>query len=98
MNNNSIWSYWLEETPEALYGAMIPGGTMPFQKYWQGQYGNVYQDYMTQLGKQALGGQPPSMLFGDYLGKYPFSQYWNLLSPRVRGLNTALNPSYTWRF
>ena len=94
---DNIWKYWLEDTPQALYGAMLPGGTMPFQKYWKGQYGNVYQDYMGQLGKQALQGQAPSTLFSDYLGKYPFSQYWDLMSPRAKGFNTALNPSLSWR-
>lgn len=97
MAEDNIWKYWLEDTPSALYGAMIPGGTKPFSSYWQGQYGNVYQDYMTQLGKSALQGMPPSLSFGSFLGQYPFSQYWNLLSPSQRGLRTSLYPSLTWR-
>lgn len=83
--NTNPWEYWLEDFPRALYGASIPGGTKPFSDYWRGQYGNVYGDYQTELGKQALAGQPPNLGFGEFLGAYPFSQQYGLMSPRQRG-------------
>ena len=87
-NNNSIWSYWLEDFPRALYGAMMPGGTPTFEDYWKGQYGNVYGDYQTALGQLALAGQPPSTTFGQFLDSYPFASKYNLLSPSQLGYRT----------
>lgn len=85
MPNNNAWSYWLEDFPRARYGAQIPKGAPSFQDYWRGQYGNVYGDYQTALGEMAMAGQPPSLMFGDFLGSYPFAEKYNLLSPRRRG-------------
>lgn len=83
--NNNPWKYWLEDFPRAQYGALIPRGTPSFADYWKSQYGNVYGDYQTALGRQALAGQPPSLGFGQFLGTYPFAERYGLLSPRQRG-------------
>ena len=93
---DNIWSYWAEENPQALYGAMIPSTTPAIQKYWGNQYGDVWQNYMAKLGKMALGGNPPSLNFSEFLGTYPFSQYWNQMSPAQRGVRTGLYPSMRW--
>lgn len=84
-NNANPWSYWLEDFPRAQYGAMIPGGAPSFSDYWRGQYGNVYGQYQTALGRQAMAGQPPSLGFGEFLGDFPFAQQYGLLSPSQRG-------------
>ena len=96
MPNNNPWSFWLEDFPEALYGAMIPKGTPSFMDYWQGQRGNVWQQYQTALGQQALGGQPPSLGFRSFLEDYPFLQRWSLMSPQRRGYRSFM-PGLSWR-
>jgi len=96
MANENPWRYWLEETPSALYQAKIPGGTPSFVDYWQRQQSRVSGQYAGMLGKQALQGQPPSLRFEDFLGDYPWSQYWYQMSPRERGYNMGLSPSMQW--
>jgi len=85
MPNYNIWQDWLADFPRALYGASIPGGTRSFTDYWRSQYGNVYGDYQTALGRQAMAGQPPSLGFGEFLGTFPFAERYGLLSPQRRG-------------
>ena len=97
MPNNNIWSHWLEDFPTAAYQARIPKGTPSFQDYWQRQMSKVMGQYEGALGKQAMAGQPPSLLFSDFLGNYPWTQYWNQMSPGQRGLNLNLSPSVRWR-
>ena len=82
---SSLWKEWLEETPRALYGAMLPTGTPSFTDYWKSQYGNVYGDYMKRLGEMALGGQVPSLDYSSYLSQYPWMRYWQNLAPSQRG-------------
>ena len=97
-NNTNSWSYWAEDFPSALYEAMIPQGTPSFQDYWQRQQSKIYGEYMGALGKQALSGQPPSMMFSEFLGNLPWTQRWYGLSPSQRGLNLGqLAPSLQWR-
>lgn len=95
MPNKNPWRYWLEEAPGALYQAMIPKGTPSFMDYWQRQQSKVMGEYSGALGKQALGGQPPSLFFEDFLGNYPFTQNWYQMSPQKRGLR-SLAPSLRW--
>ncbi len=89
------WQYWLEDFPRAQYGAMMPSGTPSFADYWRGQFGDVYGQYQTALGRQALAGQPPSLGFGEFLGTYPFEQQYGLLSPSQRGFRQPQR--LTWR-
>ena len=95
MPETNPWSYWLQDFPRAEYGALIPGGTPSFTDYWRNQYGNVYGDWQTKLGQMVLGGQAPSLGFGDFLGNYPFAEQYNLLSPRQRGYMQPRN--LQWR-
>lgn len=97
MPGNSIWSYWLEDMPDMLYAGMYPTNTPAQKSYWGNQYGNVWQDYSSKLAKMALGGQEPNLSFSNFLGSYPWSEYWNQLSPREQGARTSLYPSYQWR-
>lgn len=93
---SNVWADWLEDFPQALYGAMQPAVTPRQQQYWGGQYGNVWQDYMRRLGLMALGGQPPGMMFGEFLRGYPFSDYWGQLTPGQRGERISLYPGLKW--
>jgi hypothetical protein len=82
---NNPWAPWLEETPDALYRALIPqnkGGG--FYDYWKSRSNDVYGGYMGALGQQALGGLAPSMSFGDYLNNFKWSDFFNQ-SPSQRG-------------
>lgn len=90
------WAYWLEDFPSALYGASIPKGTPSFMDYWQRQMSKVTGEYAGALGKQAMSGQPPSMMFSEFLGNYPWTQRWQGLSPSQRGYNPNLAPSLRW--
>ena len=97
MADKDLWSYWLEDYPQTLYAGMYPTTTPSMKNYWGGQYGNVWQDYQGKLAKMALQGNPPNLNFNDFLSGYPFSQFWNQLSPSGRGENRSLYPSYNWR-
>lgn len=94
-NNTNPWQFWLEDFPRAQYGASIPSGARSFEDYWRGQYGNVYGDYQTALGQQAMAGQPPSLGFGEFLGGFPFAEQYGLLSPRQRGYR--IPQQLSWR-
>lgn len=93
MANNPFMPF-LEDYPEMLYRAFLPGGTTPFQDYWKSQYGDVYGGYLGQLGKMALAGQEPTTDFYDYLKGYPFLENWYRQSPSQRGETTT--PRLRW--
>ena len=97
MPYNNPWAPWLEDYPSALYQAKIPGGTPSFVDYWQRQQSRVMGQYAGMLGKQVLGGQPPTLSFSDYLGGMNWNKQWYQMSPRQRGLNMGLSPSMNWR-
>ena len=81
------WQFWAEENWPAAYGGFLQKqkGTPSFLDYWKGQQGNVWNQYMGQLGQMALGGQAPSLNFTDYLEDYPWLKNWQALSPSQRG-------------
>lgn len=79
---------FLEDMPETLYNALIPQGSNSFANYSKNKFGNVYGDYMGQLGKMALKGQEPNLSFYDYMQNYPFMKDWYSMSPSQRGINT----------
>ena len=70
------WSYWLEDLPSTLYQAMVPKGTPTFSDYWLRQQSRVMNEYERALGQQAMSGQPPSMMFSEFLKDYPWQQKW----------------------
>ena len=85
MATNDIFSAFLEDNPDMLYRALMPGGTNPFTNYWRSQYGRVYGDYMGGLGKQALAGVAPTQTFADYLSRFNWQNEWQALAPQQRG-------------
>ena len=90
--------YVLPYEPQAQYYSAAPfgggattdspfgGGYAPAaQQYWAGQYGNVMNQYMGQIGQMMKGGQDPTTLnFQDYLDKYPWTQRYTALGPGMR--------------
>jgi hypothetical protein len=79
------WSPFLEDNPETFYNAVSPTGANNFTNYWKNKYSDVYGGYLGKLGQQAIGGQSPSLTFGDYLKDYPFLSEWLRMSPGNRG-------------
>lgn len=96
----NVWSReWLNEFPEAAYGAYRPQtGSRSFLDYWKGQQGNVYNDWWERMGSMARLGQPPNLEFPDFLQGYPWMQRWWELSPSERGERpTLFAPNVRWQ-
>ena len=96
---NNIWGDWLEAEPRAGYfGALANRQFTPAQtSYWGGQFGNVYNRFLGQLGQTAMRGQMPTQTFGGFTGQYPWQQQWGELSRRQRGYReSAFSPSMRW--
>ena len=96
--NYDFFQHWLEDIPEAAYYSAEPfqGGFAPTaQRYWQGQYGNIQNQYMGELGKQLRAGQAPTKTFTDFLGDYPWTERYTAMGPRLRpgGATTRYAPS-----
>ena len=79
-------NYILEKDPKMAYFSAAPfsGATSPMQnQYWQGQFGNVYDQYTGSVGRQLQSGQEPTS-FVDYLSQTPFTERYTSLSPTMR--------------
>ena len=79
-------NYILEKDPKMAYFSAAPfsGATSPMQnQYWQGQFGNVYNQYTGSVGRQLQSGQEPTS-FVDYLSQTPFTERYTSLSPTMR--------------
>ena len=107
MPQENDFSQWLPHEPRAAYYSSEPFGAGPSaaspfgggyspaaQQYWSGQYGNVMNQYEGELGRAMRLGQEPPMSFHDYLGKYPWTERYSSLSPRLRpgGTTSRLAP------
>ena len=95
----NIWQDWLAATPEASYfGVLANRRFTPAQSsYWGGQYGNIYNRFLGQLGQTAMGGRMPTQTFGGFLGQYPWQQQWMNLPRWQRGFReSAFSPSMRW--
>jgi len=103
-NGSNFWQdYILPYEPQVAYYSAAPfgGGTTqasPFgegfspaaQQYWSGQYGNVYNQFMGDVGRSYRRGEEPAMSFVDYLDQYPFTERYTALGPQMRpGSRTA---------
>lgn len=80
------WDWYLEEYPEETYGGMRPrSSSRGYTDYWKNQYGNVFSDWESELGRLAMAGQPPALTFQSYLSSYPWLQNYLGQSPGARG-------------
>ena len=69
---------------ESMFGN--PYGTSPASKrYFQGQFQNIYNDFLGQQGRALQGGQLPSQTFTQFLEQYPFTQRYAALPPELSG-------------
>ena len=102
----------LEGTPQTAYYSSAPfgagsttespwgGGYAPAaQQYWSGQYGNVFNQYLGNIGRSLRSGQDHEVSFTEYLDQYPFMQRYSSLSPSMRpGGSGASRYSPTTRY
>ena len=69
---------------EEMFGS--PFGTSPASKrYFQGQFQNVYNEFLGQQGRALQGGQIPSQTFSQFLDQFPFAQRYSALPPEMSG-------------
>ena len=98
------WSDFLLEQNQWAYFSSSPfttsnqqGFAPTQQNYWRGQFGNVWDRYMGELGSATRQGQDYGS-FSDYLEDMPFSQmYYQNVAPSARNQN-RYNPTTRYLF
>lgn len=69
------------------------------QGFYQNAFTEIYNNYLGNLGRQALGGTQPTGNFNDYLGGLDFDAYYRQQVPygeRNQGVNSFV-PPVQWR-
>jgi hypothetical protein len=97
--------FLLAENPQWSYFSSAPfttsqqqGYSPAQQNYWRGQFGNVWNRYMGELGSATRSGQQFGT-FDDYLENMPFTQmYYQNVSPQERGRVGRYNPATRFVF
>ncbi len=78
------WETEGQARQEMMFGN--PYGTSPASRpYLQGQFQNIYNDFLGQQGRALQGGQLPSQTFTQFLQQYPFTQRYAALPPELTG-------------
>ena len=87
MPTDGSFLQWMgAQFPQDAYSAFRPRtGSTGFQNYFQGSYGNIWDDYMAKIGAMTREGKDPNLTFTDFLGGYDWSSAWNQLTPWERG-------------
>ena len=63
-----------------------PFGTSPAsRRYFQGQFQNLYDEFLGQQGRALQGGQIPSQTFSQFLDQFTFTQRYSALPPEMSG-------------
>jgi hypothetical protein len=63
-----------------------PFGTSPAsRRYFQGQFQNIYDEFLGQQGRMLQGGQMPAQNFTQFLDAFPFTQRYSALPPEMTG-------------
>ena len=102
MPEENPWKWFVEDDPNIAYSALRPqelgaGRGWNFLDYWRNQQGRVWREYQGALGKLALAGQAPSLRYTDFLGRYPWMDYWQQMPPEQRGERASLfGPRMRW--
>ena len=93
----NMWQEWLEDTPQASYYGSLGGQksqTPAQRRHYEGNFSNMWNRYMGNLGGQALGGQQPTGSFTDYLGGFDWNKNYNALPRWQRGVYTPHRMRY----
>jgi hypothetical protein len=76
----------LEEQPELPFFAGVGGLRSPQQRrFFQGQFPNIFNEFLGRLGGQIQSGQTPNLRFTDFLSETPFTQRFASTPPSFRG-------------
>jgi len=63
-----------------------PFGTSPAsRRYFQGQFQNIYDEFLGKQGRALQGGQMPAQNFQQFLQAFPFTQRYSALPPEMTG-------------
>ena len=63
-----------------------PFGTSPAsRRFFQGQFQNLYDEFLGQQGRALQGGQMPAQNFQQFLQAFPFTQRYSSLPPEMTG-------------
>ena len=63
-----------------------PCGTSPAsRRFFQGQFQNLYDEFLGQQGRALQGGQMPAQNFQQFLQAFPFTQRYSSLPPEMTG-------------
>ena len=78
---------FLDDEPEAaFFSRQKQFGRAPQQRqFFEGQFSNIYNQYLGELGEQARTGVLPSGTFNEFLGNIDFDQRFARLTPQQRG-------------
>ena len=89
---------YFEAQPEAGYYSYQNQWTSPnMKKYFQGQFGNIQNQYLGQLGQIVRGGQAPTLKIMDFLSQIPWQQQFQGLTPQEKGVDySRFNPFSRW--
>lgn len=78
------------------------GGFAPAaQRYWSGQFGNVHNQWVGEVGRRMKSEQDPMGLsFVDFLEQYPWTERYSSMSPRLRagGDTSRFSPSTRYMY
>ena len=77
-----------EDEPEARQSMMFgnPYGSSPgSRRYFQGQFQNIYDEFLGKQGRALQGGQMPAQNFQQFLQAFPFTQRYSALPPEMTG-------------
>ena len=98
--NSNPWAGFLEDQPKAGYFSWLNRnrGLSPNQnQFFQGNFDEIYNQYLGQLGSQAQQGMTPDLQWGDYLGQQDPMNLWGKMTPRQRGDNAQrFAPGVRW--
>ena len=69
---------------EEMFGN--PFGTSPASKrFFQGQFQNIYNEFLGQQGRALQGGQIPAQSFSQFLDQFPITQRYSAIPPEMSG-------------
>jgi len=102
---------FLEKKPEAAYFSYAdrfggPRGSQRQRGFSQGQFSDIYSQYLGNLGRQARAGTSPQGTFNDFLGGFDFENWYRQQVPyqvRSQGFSDLvpqtrfINPYYGQR-
>jgi len=81
-----VFRDFLEQEPRtAFFSFQNQFGRSPHQRrFFQGQFQDIYNEYLGALGSQIRSGQAPTKRFAGFLENLPFTNRFSSLPPTMR--------------